>query len=109
MELLNSNFKTKKKENNSTKKKELEKSQNEKSKSKNKSRSRSRSRSQDKNKEKSSEKKISILKSSINISENPKYPDFPLDENKLFKIIHWNVNGIIPLLKTKELDNLIKE
>ena len=111
MELLNSNIKTKKKENNSTKKKELEKSQNEKSKSKNKSRSRSRSRSrsQDKNKEKNSEKKISILKSSINISENQKYPDFPLDENKLFKIIHWNVNGIIPLLKTKELDNLIKE
>ena len=107
MENLNSNIETKKKEYNSIKKKELENYQNEKSKSREKIRSRSRSQSM--KKEKNIEKKISPLKASINISTIQNYPNFPSDENKLIKIIHWNINGLIPLLKTKELDNLIKE
>ena len=37
------------------------------------------------------------------------FPDFPSDNNKISKIIHWNINGFTKLLKTKELDILIKQ
>lgn len=37
---------------------------------------------------------------------SPPYPQCP--EKGSFKIIHWNINGLRPLLSTKELDNLIK-
>ena len=45
---------------------------------------------------------------SIKEDKNKKtYPKLP-SEGKL-KFIHWNINGLRPLLKTKELDTLIKE
>ena len=81
-----------KKEEKSTKKKTAEDKKESKSRSKSPNRSRSRSRSKSKEK---SEKKPSNKKS-----------DFP--SNKLIKVIHWNVNGLRPLLKKNELDTLIK-
>ena len=85
-----------------------------KSKSKNKSKSRSRSKSQ--KKEKNEEKKDSNIqgklenfgiKSTKEEKNKKTYPKVP-SEGKL-KFIHWNINGLRPLLKTKELDTLIKE
>ena len=75
------------------------------SQSKKKSRSSSRSRSRSKSKNKNE-----ILKESLNKDSSPlkKYPDFPKDEKKVIKIIHWNINGLMHLLRTKELDELIK-
>ena len=60
----------------------------------NKNRSRSRSRSASKEKDKIEQ----------NIPSDGKFP-----EDKTIKIIHWNVNGLRPLLKKDELDKLIKE
>ena len=87
------------------------------SKSKNKSKSRSKSKDKDKNKKgKKAKSKIPQLtlesfgiKSNIEDPSSKKYPNFPEDEDKLIKIIHWNVNGIRPLLRKRELDDLIKE
>ena len=63
--------------------------------------SRSRSRSNSLHKEK---KPANSITSSNKKDSN--YPQCP--EKGSFKIIHWNINGLRPLLKTKELDNLIK-
>ena len=108
MENSNSNIKTKKKED-TMKSKEIKREKTIKSKSRSKSRSRSRSRSG--NKSKKETKKETILESldNNNISTKNNYLEFPLDENKIIKIIHWNINGLIYLLKSKELDELIKE
>lgn len=76
----------------SSMKKKSEEKKESKSPSKSPNRSRSRSRSKSKSK---SEKKTKINKS-----------DFPSD--KLIKIIHWNIDGLRPLLKKDELNNLIK-
>ena len=38
-----------------------------------------------------------------------KYPEFPQDETKIYKIIHWNIAGLRPFMKKGELDKLIKE
>ena len=87
-----------------------------KSKSKSKSRSKSRSRSKSQKKEKNEEKKDSNIqgklenfgiKSTKEEKNKKTYPKVP-SEGKL-KFIHWNINGLRPLLKTKELDTLIKE
>ena len=87
-----------------------------KSKSKSRSRSRSKSKSKSKEKEKKEEKKDSKKQiklenfgiKTIKDEKNKKiYPKIP-SEGKL-KFIHWNINGLRPLLKTKELDTLIKE
>ena len=86
-----------------------------KSKSKSKSKSRSKSKSKDKKIKKEKPKIAQLTLESFGIKsniENPslkKYPKFPEDENKIIKIIHWNVNGIRPLLKKRELNDLIKE
>ena len=83
---------------------------------KSKSRSRSKSKSKSKEKEKKEEKKDSKKQiklenfgiKTIKDEKNKKiYPKIP-SEGKL-KFIHWNINGLRPLLKTKELDTLIKE
>ena len=63
----------------------------------------SRSRSRSKSYEKDSKNKEKEEKDTINICS------FPTDENKLIKIICWNVAGIRPLLQKKELETLIKE
>lgn len=63
--------------------------------------SRSRSRSNSLHKEK---KPANSITSSNKKDSN--YPQCPAKGS--FKIIHWNINGLRPLLKTKELDNLIK-
>ena len=84
------------------------------SKSKSKSKSKSRSKSKDK-KKKNVKAKSQLTLESFGIKsnlENPskkEYPKFPDDVNKKIKIVHWNVNGLRPLLRKKELDNLIKE
>ena len=62
--------------------------------------SRSRSRSNSLHKEK---KPANSITSSNKKDSN--YPQCP--EKGSFKIIHWNINGLRPLLKTKELDNLL--
>ena len=85
-----------------------------KSKSKNRSKSKSKSRSKDKKKKKINLKAQLTLesfgiKSNIENPSKKEYPKFPDDVNKKIKIVHWNVNGLRPLLKKKELDNLIKE
>lgn len=91
---------------------------NNKKQSKSKSHSKSKSRSKSKSKEK--RKKNIKVKSQLTLEsfgiksnlENPskkEYPKFPNDENKKIKIVHWNVNGLRPLLRKKELDNLIQE
>ena len=91
------------------------KEKNSKRKSKSKSKSRSKSKSKDKKIKKEKPKIAQLTLESFGIKsniENPslkEYPQFPDDENKIIKIIHWNVNGIRPLLRKKELDDLIKE
>ena len=74
----------------------------------NKSRSQSkekiRSRSRNKSKSENETGKESLKKDSSSLK---KYPDFPKDEKKTIKIIHWNINGLMHLLKTKELEELI--
>ena len=82
-------------------------------------RSKSKSKSKSKDKEKKGKKeKLKIaqltlesfgVKSNIEDPSTKKYPKFPEDINKLIKIIHWNINGIRPLLRKRELDDLIKE
>ena len=80
-------------------------------------RSKSKSKSKDKEKKGKKEKlKIAQLtlesfgvKSNIEDPSTKKYPKFPEDKDKLIKIIHWNINGIRPLLRKRELDDLIKE
>ena len=82
-----------------------------------KSKSKSKSKSKDEDIKRKKEKlKISQLtlesfgiKSNIEDPSTKKYPDFPEDEDKLIKIIHWNINGLRPLLRKRELDDLIKE
>ena len=103
MENLNSNLKTKKIEDNSLKLKKLGKNEKEEKLNKSKSRSRSRSRSRSKDKSENTIE-LKIKKSLIT-----NYPEFPSEENKIIKIIHWNINGLRNLLKTKELDELIKQ
>ena len=73
----------------------------------NKSRSQSnkKSRSRSRSKDKDEIVKESLSKDSSSLK---KYPDFPKDEKKIIKIIHWNINGLMHLLGTKELDELIK-
>ena len=63
----------------------------------------SRSRSNSPEEPKSTIKSTSNKESK---SSSSPYPECP--EKGSFKIIHWNVNGLRPLLSTKELDNLIK-
>ena len=81
---------------------------------KSKSKSRSKSRSKDKVK-KNVKSKAQLTLESFGIKsniENPaikEYPKFPEDSNKKIKLVHWNVNGLRPLLRKKELDNLISE
>jgi len=88
--------------------------QKSKEKIRNKSKSKSRSKSKDK-KKKNIKSKAQLTLESFGIKsnlENPskkEYPKFPDDENKKIKIVHWNVNGLRPLLRKKELDNLISE
>ena len=103
------------------KKYQKEKRKNSKSKSKSKSRSKSKSKSKSKNKSKDKKgpkvksKRYQLtlesfgIKSNIEDPSSKKYPKFPDDENKILKIIHWNINGIRPLLRKRELDDLIKE
>jgi len=67
------------------------------------SRSRSKGKSESKNKNKINQESLNKDSSSLK-----KYPDFPKDEKKTIKIIHWNINGLVHLLRTKELDELIK-
>ena len=102
-----------KKPNKKTQKKTKSKS---KSRSKNKEQSKEQKKTKSRSKNKSSEKeKINQptlekygIKSEKKDSSSKKYPPFPNDKSKKLKIIHWNINGLRPLLKTKELDNLIK-
>ena len=88
--------------------------QKSKEKIRNKSKSKSRSKSKDR-KKKNIKSKAQLTLESFGIKsnlENPskkEYPKFPDDENKKIKIVHWNVNGLRPLLRKKELDNLISE
>ncbi len=82
-----------KKEKKTTKKGE-EKSNRKESKEKNKSRSRSRSRS-------------NSIKKDVQKSASSQV-NTPLDQNKVYKIIHWNIAGLKQLLNKKELDELIK-
>ena len=74
---------------------------------------RSKSNSKDKKtkKQKSQKQQLTLELFGVksNIDPLKKFPKFPEDENKLIKIIHWNINGLRPLLRRKELDNLIKE
>ena len=87
--------------------KRREKHKNSKSKSKSKSRSKSKSKDN-----KLSKKQLTLDLFGIKReSEGPlkNYPSFPEDENKIIKIIQWNINGIRPLLRKKELDDLIEE
>lgn len=79
-----------------SKNKETKKRSRSNSKVRSRSRSRSRSNSKEKNK---TELKIS--------PKNKNNTNFPKD--KEIKIIHWNINGLRPLLKTDELDKLINE
>ena len=103
-------------ENSPKKKKKSNKKAKAKSKSRSKSKSKVQKKSKSKNKNKNSEdEKINQLTlENYGIipekqdSSSKKYPSFPEDESKVFKIIHWNINGLRPLLKKKELDNLIK-
>jgi len=80
---------------------------------KSKSRSRSKSKSKEKKNNKISKKKQQLTLESFgvksNIDPSKCFPKFPEDENKIIKIIQWNINGLRPLLRRKELDNLIKE
>ena len=82
----------------------------------------SKSRSKSKSKSKSKDKKKKNIKAKAQLTlecfgiksniENPalkEYPKIPNDINKKLKIVHWNVNGLRPLLRKKELDNLISE
>ena len=88
-----------------------------KSKSKNKDESKSKSRSKSKDKKDKKEKPKTAqltlesfgIKSNIEDPSTKEYPNFPEDKNKLIKIVHWNVNGIRPLLRKRELDDLMKE
>ena len=80
------------------------------------SKSRSKSKSKSKDKKKKNIKPIAQLtfesfgiKSNIENPSKKEYPQFPNDVNKKIKIVHWNVNGLRPLLRKRELDNLIKE
>lgn len=75
-----------------TSKKEKEISNRKESEEKNRSRSRSRSNSKNKEEQKPTSNKVSA----------------PLDSNKTYKIIHWNIAGLKQLLNKKELDELIK-
>ena len=79
-----------------SKNKETKKRSRSNSKVRSRSRSRSRSNSKEKNK---TDQKIS--------PKNKNNTNFPKD--KEIKIIHWNINGLRPLLKTDELDKLIKD
>ena len=102
-----------KKSNKKTQKKTKSKS---KSRSKNKEKSKEQKKTKSRSKNKSSEKEKIYqptlekygIKSEKKDSSSKKYPPFPNDKSKKLKIIHWNINGLRPLLKTKELDNLIK-
>ena len=81
-------------------------------KSKSKSRSRSKSNKKEKkveNKEIQKQGKLENfgIKSTKEEKNKKTYPKLP-SKSKL-KFIHWNINGLRPLLKTKELDTLIKE
>ena len=80
------------------------------------SKSRSKSKSKSKDKKKKNIKPIAQLtlesfgiKSNIENPSKKEYPQFPNDVNKKIKIVHWNVNGLRPLLRKRELDNLIQE
>ena len=80
------------------------------------SKSRSKSKSKSKDKKKKNIKHIAQLtlesfgiKSNIENPSKKEYPQFPNDVNKKIKIVHWNVNGLRPLLRKRELDNLIQE
>jgi exodeoxyribonuclease III len=79
-----------------------------KSKSKSKSKDSSKSASKSKEKKVNSPKKKTESKSKDKENvEKKEYPSLPSIGK--FKFIHWNINGLRPLLKTKELDNLIEE
>jgi len=92
--------------------KQKSKSKDKQKKSKSKSKSRSKSKEKKKKKIKS---KAQLTLESFGIQsniENPslkEYPKIPDDITKKFKLVHWNVNGLRPLLRKSELDNLIKE
>ena len=102
------------KEKNTQKQKSKSKEQPKKSKSKSKSRSKSRSKSKEK-KKKNIKSKAQLTLECFGIKsnlENPSlkvYPKIPNDINTKFKLIHWNINGLRPLLRKNELDILIKE
>ena len=71
-------------------------------------------KSKSKESSKSKEKKVNSPKKKTESKskdkenkEKKEYPSLPL--NGKFKFIHWNINGLRPLLKTKELDKLIEE
>ena len=81
-----------------------------------KSKSKSRSKSKSKEKKKKNVKSKAQLtlecfgiKSNIENPAMKEYPKIPNDINLKLKIVHWNVNGLRPLLRKKELDNLISE
>ena len=85
-----------------------------KSKSKSKRKSKATTKSNDKKNKNKNSKNEQLTLESFGIKsnlENPskEYPKFPEDTKKIIKIIHWNINGLRPLLKRKELDDLIKE
>ena len=94
------------------KQKKKKKKSKSKSRSKSKSKSKSRSKNKDKKDSKLSKKQLTLetfgIKSDID-SPSKEFPPFPEDENTIIKIIQWNINGIRPLLRKKELDNLIKD
>ena len=83
----------------------------EKAKKRKESKSRSKSKSKEEKEQKTLEKcgfkKVPAVKDSSEEPDKEKeYP--PLPKDKEIKIIHWNINGLRPLLKTKELDKLIE-
>ena len=82
-------------------KKELEKSKDKKEEPKESEEKKIRSRSRSKSPEKKEEKEQKDLKEEIYT--------FPFEENKLIKIIFWNVCGLRALLPKKDLDKLITE
>ena len=82
-------------------KKELKETQDKKEEPKESEEKKIRSRSRSKSPEKKEEKEQKVLKEEIYT--------FPFEENKLIKIIFWNVCGLRTLLPKKDLDKLITE
>lgn len=68
-----------------------------------------RNKSQEKDKRKTIQSTLDNfhITSAKTITNSVEYPKIP--ENKSLKIISWNINGLRPVLKSKELEKLINE